>query len=82
MDHQTQLKNIINESVKNSMNDSFYLISDDINLLINDNIMKYSPLFYMLFSLIIFTTILSLSILIITIISLRSSLKSKSYQKD
>lgn len=74
MDAQAQaqaMKSIITESVKNSVNDSFYLVSDDINILINDNITKYSPHFYTLFALIVTITLLNLFMFILLIIIFR-----------
>lgn len=77
MDAQSQAftKIIINNAVRSSINDSFYLISDDINTLINDNITKYSPHFYTLFALIIITMVLNTFIFIMSVIMLRLSYK-------
>ena len=77
MDTQSQAftKIVINNAVRSSINDSFYLISDDINTLINDNITKYSPHFYTLFALIIITMVLNTFIFIMSIITLRLSYK-------
>ena len=77
MDAQDQafIKIVINDAVRASINDSFYLISDDINTLINDNITKYSPHFYALFAFIIIITVLNTFIFIMSIIILRLSYK-------
>lgn len=84
MDTQAQAQAtriFIKDAVKSSINESFYLISDDISVLINDNITKYSPHFYTLFSLIAVTTALNVIILILLSILFKKQFSKNTIQQ-